>query len=165
MKAGLPRLRVGCLWSHRWVGRRPVLLLTDLDNAACPAALKSVWTGASTTPPGLLFRIVVREIEAWLLADHEAMVALLGSRIARELPFAPDGLPDPKAELIKVAGRGPRDVRLDICPAAGSRSLRGVNYNNRLVEFIQKQWDPDRAASRSPSLRRAREQLAALRGL
>jgi hypothetical protein len=141
---------------------RPLLILTDLDRSICPSALIGDWMGNSKCPPRIIFRVVVRAIEAWLLADHEAMAALLGPRVVKDLPSTPDEVADPKAAFVGLARKAPRDVRLDICPAAGSQSSRGVNYNNRLTDFIATRWDPRCAALRSPSLRRARARLAAL---
>ncbi len=141
---------------------RPLLILTDLDRSACPSALIGDWMANLKCPPGMIFRVVVREIEAWLLADHEAMAFLLGPRVAKDLPSTPDEVADPKAALVGLARKAPRDVRLDICPAPGSQSSRGVNYNNRLTDFIAMRWDPSRAPVRSASLRRARARLAAL---
>jgi hypothetical protein len=54
----------------------PILLITDLDNWTCPAELRTRWLGGLTQPSTMLIRVAVREVEAWLLADHEAMEAL-----------------------------------------------------------------------------------------
>ena len=44
--------------------RRPVLVLTDLDRASCPPALRSDWFGIDALSPWLCFRVAVREIES-----------------------------------------------------------------------------------------------------
>src|SRR5690349_4586801 len=46
----------------------PVIVLTDLDQCACPPNLLNNWLNAPCHP-NLLFRVAVREVEAWLLAD------------------------------------------------------------------------------------------------
>jgi hypothetical protein len=140
--------------------RQGVLVLTDLDRALCPPSLIDAWSGAGPLPPNLLLRIAVREVESWLLADHEAMRSLIGVR--GTLPEDPDQLPDPKQYLIGLARRAPRDVRLDIVPEPGTHARQGLGYNNRLVGFVRDQWNPDRAEMRSRSLLKTRDRLQAL---
>lgn len=97
---------------------QPVLLLTDLDQVACSVELLQQWRGALLPPADLLMRVAVREVEAWLLADHEAMRSLLGER--GRLPGEPDQLPDPKAHLLQLAAKyAPRDVRADLVKTKG----------------------------------------------
>ncbi|MDR3620523.1 MAG: hypothetical protein P4L85_14325 [Paludisphaera borealis] len=84
--------------------QRPVLLITDLDRTSCASALISDWMGTRSRPDGLIFRVAVREVESWLLADHEGMTELLGAKVGK-LPNAPDELPDPKQKLLALAQR------------------------------------------------------------
>jgi len=44
---------------------KPFVVLTDLDDALCPADLIGEWL-TSAPSPNLLFRVAVREVEAWL---------------------------------------------------------------------------------------------------
>ena len=60
--------------------RKPVVLLTDLDNALCPVELRKSWLGTRKTPKNLIIRVAVREIESWLMADHDALRTLVGHR-------------------------------------------------------------------------------------
>lgn len=142
----------------------PVLVLTDLDKFPCPPALLADWLGSLACPAGLILRVAVREVEAWLLADHEAMVALIGRRIAGRLPEEPDALIDPKAFLLDLAARAPRDVRLDLRADSGSTAKQGLGYNTRLVDLVRTVWTPSRAATRSPSLQRTLVRIGALAG-
>lgn len=136
-----------------------MLVLTDLDQAACPVALRSEWAGPKPLPAPLLLRIAVREVEAWALADHEAMRALLGAR-AGALPPQPDDLPDPKQALLKLSKRAPKALRDDLLRVEeGGRLLQGLGYNARLIVWTRTQWSPQRAAERSPSLARTRQRL------
>lgn len=139
--------------------RQPVVLITDLDRVACPLLLLSDWLGANPLPNNLLLRIAVREVESWLLADHEAMRALLGSG---RLPPQPDELPDPKQHLLRLAKRAPRSVRLDLIREEGSVSAQGLGYNARLTDLVRSGWSPEKGAERSPSLARARRRIAEL---
>src|SRR5579859_6905926 len=66
-----------------------VLVIADLDRARCPSELLADWFGTREVPSGLIVRIAVREVEAWILADHQAMRELVGSRAGR-LPDDPE---------------------------------------------------------------------------
>lgn len=137
--------------------QQPVVLLTDLDRYVCPLDLIRDWFGDVVRPNRLIFRIAVREIESWLLADHDAMKQLIGQK--GKLPTDPDALSDPKAKLLALARNASKDVRLDLIRAEGVVASQGVGYNARLTSFVSSVWNPERAASRSASLRRARERL------
>jgi hypothetical protein len=58
--------------------------------------------------------VAEREIESWLLADHDAVATLLSKSGQRRLPEKPDGLSDPKDVLLNLASHAPKDVRLDL---------------------------------------------------
>ncbi len=143
---------------RKMASRQLVVVLTDLDQKECPLVLLEDWLGSDRDrPPNLLLRIAEREIESWLLADHEAFERLLGGKggISNE----PDRLPDPKRYLLKLAAKAPRDVKEDLLPRKGAIALQGIGYNRRLVEWIRSEWSPERAASRSPSLFRTRNAI------
>jgi hypothetical protein len=141
--------------------RQPVLLMTDLDAGTCATDLVAEWMGKRAHPEKLLFRVAVREVEAWLLADHNAMTAFFGKRIAR-LPEQPDTLEDPKRTLLTLAQRAPRAIRNDLLREHGALALQGLGYNARLCAFVRDTWNPGHAASRSDSLRRIRDRLRQL---
>lgn len=132
--------------------QQPVVLLTDLDDKECPAILIDGWFGQKARPENLLIRVAVREIESWLLADHEAMRSLLGRK--GKLPDDPDALPDPKQRLLQLAKLAKREVRSDLTSGAGAIASQGIGYNARLGEMVRNEWSPKRAAQRSNSLRR-----------
>ncbi|MCL5740818.1 MAG: hypothetical protein M1430_08175 [Betaproteobacteria bacterium] len=135
-----------------------VLVLTDLDQLACPLALRDDWAGKTRLPQRLLLRIAVRDVEAWALADHKAMRHLVGTKGV--LPPLPDALPDPKQVLLKLAKGAPKDIRADLLRnLPGGAIGQGLGYNARLVSWVSKDWEPARAAERSPSLARARKRL------
>ena len=140
---------------------RTVLVITDLDQARCPSQLLSDWLGSREIPPGLIVRVAVREIESWLLADHEAMRRLLGKR-AGTLPREPELLPNPKSTLLNMARQAPRDVRDDLLPPEGAVASQGLGFNRRLGSLIKSDWSPARAADRAPSLGKARRRLREL---
>lgn len=139
---------------------RPVLLLTDLDQTPCPSRLLQRWLGSLGKPENLVFRVAVRQIEAWLLADRAAMTELLGS--ARRLPDHPEAVPDSKRLLLDLAKRAPRAVREELIAAEGAIAAQGLGYNSLLGDLVRTRWSPKRAAENSPSLARARFALRLL---
>ena len=143
--------------------KRPVLMLIDLDKTDCAPRLRADWLGGKRVPQHFVFRIAVREIEAWLLSDHQGIRQFLGERAAKELPDNLELLADPKAALLKLARHAPSRIRRDMLREDDpSRLRRGYGYNEQLAHFIRTDWDPERASARSDSLRRARERLADL---
>lgn len=140
--------------------RQVVVILTDLDQVACPVALKNEWLGKRPVPADLMLRIAVREVESWVLADHHAMRKLIGAK--GTLPPAPDNLPDPKQHLLKLAKSASRRVRDDLVKETNAVASQGTGYNNRLTAWVRSEWCPERAAQRSPSLQRTRNRLSEL---
>lgn len=141
---------------------RPVLLLTDLDRRPCASGLISDWMRGRQLPSLLFFRVVVREVEAWLLADASALRDFLSLKSAR-IPLQPEARMDPKADLIGLCrGARPATLRNDLTPERGSTAKVGPGYNLHMVRFVRDYWDPARAAVNAPSLARARRRLAEL---
>lgn len=132
----------------------PYLVLTDLDNAECPLALISQWL-SQPKHPNLIFRIAVKEVEAWLLAHREAFAKFLGISITL-IPDDVDAIPDPKQFLINLARRSrKRSLRDAIVPAANSTASIGKDYNNQLIRFVQEDWQMELAQANSRSLQKA----------
>jgi len=129
----------------------PWLVLRDLDQDA-PCAPELVAAQLPSPAEQMCFRVVVRAVEGWLLADAESMASFLGTN-ARNLPMSPDDLRNPKQELLNIARRGHRRaVREDLLPAAGTTATLGPGYTARIIEFSARHWRPDAAADRSPIL-------------
>lgn len=139
----------------------PWLVLVDLDrDHDCAPPLRAAWL--PQLAPYLCFRVAVRAVEAWLLADPERIAEFLG--VARsKVPTDPETLDDPKAEIIALARASRRrDVREDMVPRDGSGRPVGPAYPSRLIEFASSWWRPDVAAQRAESLRRAIDCLKCL---
>lgn len=133
----------------------PVFLLTDLDQGTCAPDLIRAWLGGKTMPRGMFFRVAVREIEVWLLADREGISNFLGIPLDK-LPDDPESLPDPKQTLLNLVKRyGSRSMKSELLQHAKTKTSRGLGYNAELTRFVRDEWDPSRAASRSDSLARA----------
>lgn len=131
----------------------PFFVLTDLDTVECPLTLIDSWLGKSAHP-NLIFRIAVREVEAWLLADVEGFSKYIGLSEANFRDNSEE-IADPKAELLQLVKRCRiRKIKEDILPKNEFASV-GPNYNGRLGEFVMKHWSVNRAMKRSDSLKRA----------
>ncbi|MBE9163890.1 hypothetical protein [Tychonema sp. LEGE 06208] len=132
----------------------PYLVLTDLDNAECPLVILSEWL---TQPkhPNLLFRIAVKEVEAWLLAHREGFAEFLGISVDL-IPADVDKVSDPKQLLINLAKKSKkRELREGIVPDRNSTAKIGKDYNGQLIQFVDRNWQVALAQTNSPSLERA----------
>ncbi|WP_375403782.1 hypothetical protein [uncultured Sphingomonas sp.] len=160
-KGGVGYLRSSFSKFCQMAQREHVLLLADLDRQPCASGLIAIWSGNESLPDKLLFRVPVREIEAWLLADRQGMAELLGISEAG-LPSEPDTLSDPKQVLLNAARNAARSIRSELIASRGALALQGLGYNRILSQYVDTLWSIDRAAGRSASLRRAVDRLAAL---
>jgi hypothetical protein len=136
----------------------PYLVLTDLDNAECPLVIISEWL---TQPkhPNLLFRIAVKEVEAWLLAHRAGFAQFLGISVDN-IPGDADLIPDPKQLLINLARRSrKRKLQDALVPDRNSTAKIGKDYNRPLIEFVNESWQVASAQTNSPSLKRAMNAL------
>lgn len=155
LQAKLPALR-------RTAYKIPVLLLTDLDALSCAPELITNWFGPGVLPKDLLFRVAVRETEAWLLADLEGFSRFSGVPKAK-LPLSPEQLVDPKQTLLNLVRRhGHGDIKADLMPAPGSSAKIGFGYNAALIRFVHSFWSVKRAAAHADSLDRAYRRLSEL---
>jgi hypothetical protein len=138
----------------------PYLILTDLDCEVCAPVLIQKWL-PETRNPNLIFRIAVREVESWVLADRLGFSRFLGIS-QNKMPKKPDELSNPKAHLINLSRASrKRDLREDIVPKPGSTAKQGPAYNERLVSFVKAAWNPSTASHFSPSLERTLKAIEA----
>jgi len=142
--------------------RSPWFVLVDLDDDhVCASSLVREWLPA--IPELMSFRVAVREIEAWLLADRGGIASYLSVSPAR-IPRNPDELPEPKASMLSVARKSRiRAIREGVPPRPGSGRTIGPIYVTELARFVQEKWDVVAAAEVSPSLARCVAGLQALR--
>lgn len=128
---------------------------TRLD---CPAEVVSQWLPYRR--PTMLFRVVVRELESWLLADHDNLAKYLHVH-PRYLPPNPENLDDPKRELINIARHSQSNaIKSAIVPEPNSTAQVGRLYPSEMTNFIRSQWDISLARQRSPSLDRCITRLS-----
>ncbi|MBD3287122.1 DUF4276 family protein [candidate division WOR-3 bacterium] len=127
----------------------PFLVLVDLDTDECPPILINDWLPQRN--PHLLLRIAVRQVEAWLLADREAIADFLNVGLNR-IPVQSETI-DKTPELIMVVARKSRKkIIRESIPPSGETAKRGRDYNGQLSRFVMEQWNPERARKNSPSL-------------
>jgi hypothetical protein len=135
----------------------PHFMLTDLDNYECPIAMKNDWINFELRPD-FIFRIAVREVESWLLADREGLSHFF-SISQTNFPSNPDLIADPKNTLIQLAKRSKkRSIKEDIVPI-NKNAIIGPNYNGCLTNFVFNKWNIENASNNSESLRRTYEKL------
>lgn len=153
-KNGKPHLRERIRGFNNAARHAPWLVLVDLDqDEECAPPLRTTWLPASA--PRLCFRVAVRSVEAWLLADTDGIAAFLGISRSR-VPDDPDGLTAPKQALVNLARASRRRaIREDMVPREGSGRSVGPAYTSQMIDFVSRDWRPERAAARSDSLRRA----------
>lgn len=130
------------------------LVLRDLNSDA-PCAGQLVGQLLAKPAEHMRFRIAVRTVESWLLADRDSLGDYLSVSRAI-LPTSPEVEANPKQTMLIVIARS-RSSRIqnDMLPASGISARIGPLYNARLIEFVQNRWRPNEAAKRAPSLARA----------
>ncbi|MCX6250252.1 MAG: hypothetical protein NTX61_05815 [Bacteroidetes bacterium] len=135
----------------------PFFILTDLDQNDCAPNLIKEWLPIKQHP-NLIFRVAVKEVETWLLADIEGFSKFTGISSANFIENT-ETIWDAKAELFRLIRRcRKRAIREDILPKNEFAKV-GPNYNERLCEFVMLHWNIERAMKRSDSLKRAMEHL------
>lgn len=139
---------------NRAAQRAPWLVIVDLDrDAECPPPLRSSWLPQPA--PQMCFRIAVRTVEAWLMADRERMAGFLRIPVSR-VPSNPEAIEYPKQAIVELARRSrSRDIREDMVPRPGSGRPIGPAYTSRMIEFVEDTrsgWRPRVAAGSAPSL-------------
>lgn len=120
LRVNLPAFNAAAEHGQRFI------VLTDLDvHVQCPGQLISSWLPSVNPSPNLTFRVAVKEVEAWLLADSANLAAFLAVDAAM-MPSAVESLADPKLEIVRIASssRSP-DVISDLVPKVGSTAEVG----------------------------------------
>lgn len=136
--------------------RMPVLIGVDLDGDECASKLLGGW-GRLPPQAGLLLRVAVREIEAWVLADQRRVASFIGAAL-NEVPRRPDELADPKRSLLELArAHAKSELKADLVPRNYDASYPRIGraYNLRLCAFVAEKWRPHVARKKSASLERA----------
>ncbi|MDD3926266.1 MAG: hypothetical protein PHT33_06385 [bacterium] len=140
----------------------PILMLVDFMDTGymCPGEVPAAWLPNPCEK--LLLRVVVREIESWLLADAEGLAEYLGVSKVR-IPSAPEILIDPKQTLINIARYSRKAYLRDaIVPKINCSANAGPEYVDAIKEFVYKHWNIEAALNRSLSLSKCVKRLGEL---
>lgn len=136
----------------RSVTDQALLTLFDLMDTGYQCAAEVVASWLPTPRRNSLLRVVVREIESWILADRDAAAQFLNVAL-QKLPHNPEELADPKQALINIARTSrSKAIREALVPGKGMSSSEGPLYSSELGRFIADTWSPNAAAEFSPSL-------------
>lgn len=128
-----------------------MIVLTDLDEHLCPKLILRSWL-QEETHPNLVFRVAIREVEAWLLAHREAFARHLHVAPAN-IPFDSESIRDPKELVIELVRHSTsKQIHDAIVPGPGRKRKVGPDYNGCLLQFVYKTWSPSVARRRSASL-------------
>jgi len=132
----------------------PILALVDLMDldSDCPAEIVQDWLPHRHEQ--MLLRLVVREIESWILADRTSISRFFGIRKSL-VPHHPEQLEDPKAGLVDLARSSQRQgLKNAIVPENPTMNDEGPAYTTRMQRFVRNQWSVMEAAKNAPSLHR-----------
>ncbi len=135
----------------------PILVLRDLDNLPCAA--EAVAARLPQRHGHCFLRIAVRSLDAWLMADRDAIANFAKVRAAL-VPDFPETLPRPKDVLMSILRQSKnRPMRRALGIDDGTVGWQMIGAWS--AEFIRDHWDPERAAriGRAPSLTKAMHRL------
>ncbi|HEY2289556.1 MAG TPA: hypothetical protein VGM86_02535 [Thermoanaerobaculia bacterium] len=126
VKNGKDQIRLHLSGYNNAAHRAPWLVLVDLDDKECAPGLRGHWLPEPA--PWMCFRIAIRSVESWLLADVEGISGFLSIDPAR-VPPVPEMEIAPKRTLVELArqSRDPK-IRRDLAPSPGSRRGRSVRH-------------------------------------
>lgn len=150
---------------NRAARHMPWLIVRDLDHddrRDCIPDLRLRLLGGAPSA-GMCFRLAVREMETWLLADWKNFAKFFAvgrSAIATNV----EGLHDPKQTLVNLCRKSKkRDIRKGMVPSPKSGRAVGPRYTSLVREFVADHWDLESARTNSQSLDRALRCLDRLR--
>jgi hypothetical protein len=135
------------------------LALVDFmdTDCICPSEVVSTWLPYKNDL--MFFRVVVREIESWIMADRKNIANFLNVGIEK-IPSNPENEDDPKQKLVNIA-RGSRSSKIlsALVPEQNSTAQVGKLYTSEIKRFIADFWDANSARTNSPSLDKCLERL------
>ncbi len=132
----------------------PFLVLADLDRNECAPTLIREWL-PHNAHPNLIFRVAVKEVESWVLADRFSFSEFLGIPPTL-IPLKIDEHEQaPKEFLIQLTRKSKKkEIRQAIVPKKGSTAKVGIDYNGMLSYFLRNYWRLEEAVKYSDSLKR-----------
>ncbi len=139
------------------------LVLADLDRSNCAPELWNDWLPGITRHSNLIFRVAVREVESWLLADIEGLTGFFRFKGTQSFTD-PDRVSDPKQQVLAMASKSPNRMLREgvVFQNRHGKLVQGPDYNGSLLRFVQTTWDVSNAIQKSDSLLRAAKALRRL---
>ncbi len=126
-------------------------------NLPCPGAVLSTWLPHRSQK--MLFRVAVREVESWLLADRDNLASFLNVSQTR-MPADPENSDDPKRTLVNIARHSStKSIRDSLVPDQGSTAQVGKLYNSEMSRFVNDHWRPEIARNNANSLEKCLHRL------
>jgi hypothetical protein len=139
------------------------LALADFSDTGYPCPGHAIEKLLPYRKPQMLFRLVVREIESWILADRDGLADFLAVS-PDHIPLDSDSEHDPKQTLVNIARRSRSSkIRSAIVPQENSTAVVGKLYNADLVRFVAESWNVGRACENSSSLAKCLHRLTELK--
>ncbi len=147
---------------NRSAAGMPLVAIADSMDMHEPCPPAAVARLLPHPHPNTRFRLAVREIESWLLADAINLARFLA--VPRSVvPRNPDGLVDPKRELIRLAEHSrKRALRRLMVPSLGSAGIEGPGYTSEMQRFVTADWDIASSIAVSESLRKCVDAVTTL---
>lgn len=131
----------------------PYAVIVDLEDE-CPPSQIMHWLN-HPIHANLIFRIAIKEIESWIMADRRGFASYVNVSIDH-IPIQTDSVQDPKQFLIDLTRQSRRSaIREAIVPKRNSTAKVGPYYNSQLSDFVQHNWNMIEAINHSDSLARA----------
>jgi hypothetical protein len=129
-------------------------------HLGCPPDVVSSWLPHPN--PSMVFRVVERELESWLLADRENIAKFLCIGVSK-VPNNPEQIPDPKQALVNLARKSrSKYIRSALVPTEGSTAQVGRLYASEMIHFVQNHWDVQAARQSARSLDKCLTKLGSL---
>ena len=99
---GFGKIKRDILKYNNAAKNKPFLIITDLDKKECAVSLIEDWFNNTEKEPELIFRVAVKEIDAWILADKKGIAKTLN--ISPDIiPSEPEKIDNPKELLMQLA--------------------------------------------------------------
>lgn len=146
----------------RAAGVHGLLTLVDFMDTgkSCPPAVVHDWLPQRAATH--LFRVAVREIESWILADRKGVARFLEVPLVK-IPRDVEALADPKQALVNLARSSrSRVIREALVPRTGYTAVEGPLYSSEVARFVRLNWNHDAARLQSDSLHRCIHRLLEL---
>lgn len=148
-------------YRHAASKRFPWVVFRDADGK-CPLDLRTQLEQTSSFVQYFQLRIVVNEIESWIMGDRDAFAKYFRVNKAK-VPQNPDSLPNPKLTLLQLCSRSAkRSVSEKMTAISAGQFAKGPEYVAELNNFALAAWNPEQAAMNCPSLQRAISSLTSL---